>query len=85
MTTVSLLKAHGSTSGLKHPLELLESSIYLYNSFKGGHDGRGYRNMYEIQGPICRVLLSAPPPCLKIFPRAEQDLRRRAEMMPLKP
>jgi hypothetical protein len=42
----------GSRSGLKTPLGLLESS--MYNSFQGGDDGCGYRNMYKtLRGLVC--------------------------------
>jgi hypothetical protein len=44
----------GSRSGLKYPQEILKSSIY--NSFPGGDDGRGYRNMYKIDGVSESVL-----------------------------
>jgi hypothetical protein len=37
---------NGSRSGLKNPLELPESP--RYNSYQGGGDGRGCRNMYKI-------------------------------------
>ena len=50
-TAVSLLNPPpGSRSGLKHPLELLESSLYTCSIivFQGGDDGRGYRNMCKI-------------------------------------
>ena len=38
-------------SGLKYPLELLESPIYIaIIVFQGGDDGRGYRNIYKLAG-----------------------------------
>jgi hypothetical protein len=45
----------GSRSGLKYPLGLLKSFIYII-VFQDGGDGRGYRNVWHVQnnpgGPL---------------------------------
>ena len=47
--TAALKPPPGSRSGLKHPLELLESSIGPYIIvFQCGDDGRGFRNIFKM-------------------------------------